>query len=467
VAAGWSVRLGFWGAMRIVRALLYRAIFFSFGAACLFLIGCTAERQYRTDPQVQNYNPGATNHTRAIVEVTTNYTVGYVEFDDQGWLYGTNRFKTQMQIDTITNRFWEELNTNGLLIVTFVHGWKHNASGSDSNVAMFHQVLNHLGLMEPKLAVKQKRPARRVVGVYVGWRGLSATMEPFQELSFWDRKDTAEQVGHGAVIELLSTLEALRTQSNRQYGSGIAGGQRMSTKLIIVGHSFGGDIVYSAVAPILTERMVENYDADGNLQTPRTVGDLVVLINPAFEAARFETVQRLAATKSFPPGTNCTLAVFTSTADWATGLAFPAGRRLSTLFETYEKHIDQPRADITAVGHYQPYINYDLQSVGPSPRAKKAAAMTNDVPASVSAEQVVAVRKQVQASANRASVTTNDLTYAFSHCKLVARTNYVRNDPVFNVAVDPNIIPDHNTIDRPVFIRFLGEFLGVFASGGE
>jgi hypothetical protein len=452
--------------MRIILAV-NRRIAFSVGAVCLFLTACTAARQYRTDEQAQVYNPSPAAHTKAIIEVAANYTVGYVEFDDQGWLYGTNRFRTQMQMDAILNRFSEELKTNGLLIVTFVHGWKHNAGGGDSNVMMFHKVLNELGAMEKWLGAKQHRPARRIAGVYVGWRGLSAKREPFEELSFWDRKNTAEQVGHGAVIELLSNLEGLRTQSNRQYKSEIAQNQRMSTKLIVVGHSFGGDIVYSAVAPILTERMVENYDADGNLQSPRTLGDLVILINPAFEAARFETVQRLATTKPFPPNTNCTLAVFTSTADWATGLAFPAGRRLSTLFETYEKHIDQAKANVTAVGHYQPYINYDLKTIDRSSNATTSASMTNEVSRSASADQVVSVRKQVQARAQRSTATSSGSTYTFSHCQLLARPYCVRNDPVFNVAVDPNIIPSHDTIDRPVFIRFLSEFLAVFASGGE
>src|SRR5208282_2704500 len=98
------------------------------------------------------------------IEVSTYFTVGYVEFDDQGWLYGTNRFKTRMQIDTVINDFSEELKTNGLLIVTFVHGWKHNASSADSNVVMLHKVLNELGGMERWLSKKQDRPARRIVG---------------------------------------------------------------------------------------------------------------------------------------------------------------------------------------------------------------------------------------------------------------------------------------------------------------
>jgi len=251
--------------MRAMHDHLKRTIPCLVGAAGLLLADCTAERQYRTSEQAQAYDPSPTNHSKAILEVATNYTAGFVEFDDQGWLYGTNRTRTQMQIRTVINRFSEELQSSGLLIVTFMHGWKHNASSDDSNVAMFHKVLNELGVMEQWLSARQHRAARRIVGVYAGWRGLSATLEPFEELSFWDRKSTAERVGHGAVIELLSELEALRTQSNRQHSGAITNHQRMSTKLIIVGHSFGGDIVYSAAAPILTERMVENYDAEGNL----------------------------------------------------------------------------------------------------------------------------------------------------------------------------------------------------------
>src|SRR5208283_3265969 len=120
---------------------------------------------------------------------------------------------------------------------------------------MMRLVLREIAAMEQKLSEGEKRPTRRVAGVYIGWRGLSEKVEPFEELSFWGRKNTAETVGHGAVVQLLTTLENLKKQSNTKYSVEIAGHQRMSTKLIIIGHSFGGDIVYSATAPVLAERM--------------------------------------------------------------------------------------------------------------------------------------------------------------------------------------------------------------------
>ncbi len=424
-------------------------------ALSAFLFGCESPKQFRTDYQT-GVNPNPTN-SNYVVEQTKDYTLGFVEFDDQGWLWN------QKQIDTVTAKFSEEMQTQGLLIVTFVHGWKHNADTQDGNVKMMRLVLHDIAGMEQLLSQKENRPARRVAGVYIGWRGLSKNIQPFEDFSFWGRKSTAETVGHGAVVQLLTTLESLKNQSNKKYGGEIANRQRMSTKLIIVGHSFGGDIVYSATAPVLAERMVENVDTNGSPQIPKSLGDMVVLINPAFEAARFETIQRLAAAEKFPSGNNCILAVFTSKTDDATKIAFPLGRKVSTLFDTYPKEQQgQGQANVTAVGHYTPYIGYDLKPLDSAPKEITQMATTNEMPVQTSTERIIALKqKRHRVMAN---ATAEDLTYRFTHTELVPRTNCVANDPVFVIAVDPRIIPDHNTIDRGIFIRFLGEFLFTFSN---
>jgi hypothetical protein len=56
------------------------------------------------------------------------------------------------------------------------------------------------------------------------------------------------------------------------------------------------------------------------------------------------------------------------------------------------------------------------------------------------------------------------VVFAFSQCELSPTTNCVPASPIFNVAVDPKMIPDHGTIDRWVFIKFLSEFLSAFSS---
>jgi hypothetical protein len=436
-----------------MKTALCRVSFLIVVSALLF--GCESAKQYRTDYHT-GINPNPTN-SDYVVEQTKSYTLGFVEFDDQGWLWN------QKQIDTVTAQFSDELKSQGLLIVTFVHGWKHNADSQDGNVQMMRTVLNDIAKMERLLSQKENRPARRITGVYIGWRGLSENIQPLEDFSFWGRKSTAETVGHGAVVQLLATLESLKNQSNAKYSSAITNHQRMSTKLIIVGHSFGGDIVYSATAPVLAERMVENVDTNGSPQLPKSLGDMVILINPAFEAARFETIQRLAATEKFPAGNNCILAVFTSKTDDATKIAFPLGRKVSTLFDIYPKEQSgQGQANVTAVGHYTPYISYDLKPLDTAPKKITQMATTNEVAVQTSTDKIISL-KQKRRGVSRNS-TAEDLTSRFTHTELVPRTNCVANDPVFVVAVDPRIIPDHNTIDRGIFIRFLGEFLFTFSS---
>src|SRR5215472_8482493 len=158
-------------------------------AICALGTGCTSVKQYRTGVEPIHYSHFSHTHSPLtnILEVATNYTLGFVEFDDQGWLYGTTGTNNQLQIDLVSKSIQSEMATNPLLIVVFVHGWKHNASGDDGNVEMFHSILERLGRLEHARSAKEKANHRRVFGVYVGWRGLSATWEPFKEMSFFSR----------------------------------------------------------------------------------------------------------------------------------------------------------------------------------------------------------------------------------------------------------------------------------------
>jgi hypothetical protein len=449
--------------MKTAKAERGRFYFFLF--AFVLTVGCTAVKEYRTGVEPIYYDhydqqtPLAGKDLTNVIEVATNYTLGFVEFDDQGWLYDAKKTAGRSQIDIVTQRISQELQTNGVLLVVFIHGWKHNARWDDENVAMFHNVLQKLGNIE----LQEPKPARRVFGVYVGWRGLSMTTPVLYDLSFFGRKSTAERVGHGAVIQLLSDLEALRDESNLTNAATIAANERASTKLITMGHSFGGDVLYSASAPVLTERMEENYDGEGNERPPNSLGDLVVLINPAFEAARFETLQRLG--KAINPSlqnTNCTLAVFTSTGDSATGFWFPVGRDVSTVFQRYSDRHAQRAANIAAVGHYTPYINYDLKPMKQDAGEKIAEAhvkpKTEDYLSTIKA-----VKEQMRTNWLR-----GDRPYDFtnSNCRLIP-TNCTAGDPVFNVRVSPAIIPNHDDIDTTNFQAFLVDFFSTFAHGGK
>src|SRR5205809_6163622 len=82
------------------------------------LSGCTRLQQYRTDLTPAG---GDEKCQTCAIEQNPYYVLGFVEFDDQGWLW------QRRQLNAVIERIAEEEKTRRLLIVTFVHGWKHNA----------------------------------------------------------------------------------------------------------------------------------------------------------------------------------------------------------------------------------------------------------------------------------------------------------------------------------------------------
>lgn len=450
---------------------------------CLIVLwaGCTGLKQYRTDDRACDGTTSNAACRASSIELTTNYLLGLVEFDDQGWLWN------RKQMDAVLDSLASEDSTNGLLIMVYVHGWKHNAAWDDDNVAMFRTNLTELAEMERQLSRDGGGKPRRVAGVYVGWRGLSSNIGVFSQLSFWDRKNTAHEVGRGGVTELYSRLEDLRNNSRvlhaREPG-------RKQTQLIIIGHSFGGALTYSALAPLLVERAVQS-SSNQSVGTVKGFGDLVVLINPAFEAARFEVLYNITTNRHwYSTNQPVNLVIFTSKSDNATKFWFKLGRRSSTLFEKY-RDSDQKNANQTAIGHDAPFITHDLVYLTnnplfapatntaakpkPSPKPKrnptvKSRAYTGHLTVSNSVAQVRSLETQIQRHRETTKEQMPDRSYEFSHARLVPREDHgkpILHMPVFNVSVDKQIIPDHGTIDTEEFLTVLREFVAAFTAQGS
>ena len=93
---------------------------------------------------------------------------------------------------------------------------------------------------------------RRVVGVYVGWRGGTIRTRGVKQLTFWGRKHTAHVVGdNGAVTAVIERLRAMVDKSRHSQGAGPSKSAFDTTSLVFVGHSFGAALLYSAVATSL------------------------------------------------------------------------------------------------------------------------------------------------------------------------------------------------------------------------
>ena len=291
---------------------------------------------------------------RHSVEVHPDYTLAFVEFDDQGMLWN------RAQIALLKRTLEEESSRAGAIsIVLFAHGWKHNAGVCDTNVCCYRTMLGSLAKdMQAMERLSNRRvPAARPVGVYVGWRGLSQKVKPLTTLTFWARKRVAERIGGGELVELLTALDRFVSRKN-------SSGPRTAS-LTILGHSFGGTAVYTALANVLKARLVDarvrRELGEPDARVIPGYGDLVLLVNPAFEASLYAPIRELLSDfgpfSPFQPPILITLASETDTPNrtW-----FKLGRTLDTLSQKGGARLP-PGSIVTAVGSYDPYITHRLR----------------------------------------------------------------------------------------------------------
>ncbi len=408
---------------------------FSLGLLVL-LSACAGNVQYRTDyAPCQDVDPENSCANSALqVALSPNqrdevdYLLGFVEFDDQGQLFDRNQFQQ------LEDRLILEAQTHNLIMVAFVHGWKHNARPGDENIRQFRKILAKLAEAEKKLSPQP----RKVVGIYLGWRGLSFHLGPLANLTFWDRKKTAHKIGHGGAIEVFARLEGIRNVEHKLD----EGTQGRPTRFVIVGHSFGGALVHSALSQVLMERFI---DIEGKATSPREFSDLVVLINPAFEAMQYATLKAMADDRTYFAGQKPILAVLTSEADQATKIAFPVGRAFSTFWEK-ERDQAQESANRTAIGHYAPFQTHYLDWM-PWPEA------TTEAEVNVQAESI----RRTLAEATAEWEAQQNISFPGSELRHLSQTHHL--NPYLNIYVNKKIIQGHNAIYADRLVEFLRHFI--------
>jgi hypothetical protein len=323
----------------------------------ILLAGCTRNAQIRTDLKDCPISSTGQSPPRCLVknsiETYPTYSLSFVEFDDQGWLYDPAQMIRTM------HRLEREARNNEVLLVVFVHGWRHNASFDDDNVKTFRETLKLLAKPSP---LPSSEPPRKVFGVYVGWRGRSLQgSTPWELLSFYGRKTAADHVAKGSVRELFARLREFANHHKRK------GADHKKVKFLIVGHSFGGLAVYSALSEFLMESAVASPEQDTKrFLTP--FADLVVLVNPAFEAVRYEPLHQIARHRGYAPGQPPVFVSLTTDNDWATRYAFPFGRWINSLTQNERGDARQKEANKNTLGHVERYRTHRLTTCNETPR---------------------------------------------------------------------------------------------------
>lgn len=395
------------------------------------------------------------------IERYPGLTLGFIELSDDGHI------EDEAQKEQVFEMVRQIASEKGAIIMTFVHGWHHGASVCDSNVACFRNVLQGISDDPDRL---NKGP---VIGLYLGWRGEASRF--LQGATFYNRKRTAHRIGEEAGSRILLELADLENEVNAELDQKHSSG---FVTMLTVGHSFGGALVFSAVDNALASEW-HGRDGVGPLAGPdgiktkrRELGDLVLLINPAFEADRYRLFDEdLSLPGRYEP--ECPILVtVASQGDAAVGTAFPAGRFLWLLWHPWRwSHF---RAELTGAGHYSPQWTHELRYDGPPATAKKEPGSCGCPFASP--EEIrklrVAVDEAVRATpstdggpcAALRALDANGLQGSLPDgIRLTeVRPKWDRSSPYLVMHANANLIPGHSDIYSPSFVKFLLTYLNFY-----
>lgn len=210
----------------------------------------------------------------SVNKLSNSYKLTFLEFDEN-----KNDLLDIKQLNNIKNLL--SSNKPKFLIV-FVHGWRHDANYDNRDIKRFKLLLAY-----SRKFMNQREEYKNfdLVGLYAAWRGKSVK-EPNNEFlgtitalpTFWKRKQVSDQLGKVLIENLRSIEDSLGKNSQ-------------SNKMLIVGHSMGGNMLMVGLKNQAIER-IKQYPIATKQQFEPLLGDLVVLINPASEASNWIDIQK-------------------------------------------------------------------------------------------------------------------------------------------------------------------------------
>jgi hypothetical protein len=229
--------------------------------------------------------------------------------------------------------------------------------------------------------------------------------------------------------------------------------------MMMIGHSFGGWILYNAVAGSLIESLTHEADTGDPSSVNLRFADMIVLLNPAFEASRYTPLHRIATTVRYQRYQAPLLVAVTSTTDWATRRAFPVGRFFNSIFE---RTVNEEENDATkyTMGHMTSYLTHELTNGGQQPAECVGWQSLRGI------ENAEARRNQAVRNLNAEKANTDSfpgMRHALDdHWKRTfcggARLEHVKHYPnsvIWNVRADQTIMDGHNDITNPKLVDFI------------
>jgi len=460
------------------------------------LLGCSNfhHRAYRLDhPQIQ----------------AEKYVLNFVEADDEGWFWAPTQAAAALRSVA------ESAQSRDTIVLVFIHGWHHSAACCDDNVEGFKAVLERLYdevRINPMFAAARKQVHRitgatddyRVIGIYIGWRG-SSLPGWLDYLTFWGRKSAAKRVGEMDLSEFMARLQSLYSEHNTP-----APPQGPASKtylgLVSVGHSFGSQVLIRAVAGNLEHelegrgaastylRQTDNPPVVDLKRPAQGYGDLILLINPAVEAAAYERLFMLSRRFSYPKEQTPLLFTVSADNDRPRHKLFEWGRVAGEVF-TSTPHKSDPRermGERKALGVYgdprtrppDPEVQLthtltpsdpDVKLVGynethtPEPYCEQAGpctckfyrwSMEPKKTLSDSLSSTASTDAEIAALEEKVSVYDFSTATAFANVSLDPLPGGIPYQPMIMASAPPNIIDGHNGMFSQPLLDFLTKYLG-------
>ena len=278
-------------------------------------------------------------------------------------------------------------------------------------------------------------------------------------LTFWTRKQAAHKNGRGDLDELLVHEGDLK----RRLTALEPPDKRYGTRLVVIGHSFGGAIVFSALDNILKKNTLESIvpfqHGESNEVGVIRAGDtdLVVLLNPALETLLYSgLVEATTNCTQFNLYQNTVLMTIAAQNDSATGVDFPVGQFFPTLLQNFKPNSDERVMNKTALGHYEPFFDYRLTGIGHTNSEAATASDKEDSDIEISRRRRAPLPALSEGLLAQMGVFTNRQWNLFPY---PGNPPSRERAPFLVISATPDIVDNHTGIWGNALVDFLRDFI--------
>jgi hypothetical protein len=235
---------------------------------------------------------------------------------------------------------------------------------------------------------------------------------------------------------------------------------KRNVQMLPIGHSFGGLITYRGMS---SEFIGHAVAAHKDAFIGRT-GGLVVIVNPAFEGARYEPLHLASERISTFKDTQLpAVIVAQSRADLPTRYVFPIARWFNTIFERIGMPEAQRDSAVLAIGHNDRYRTHKLMRCDPSDtECNKACPVPDDAKGLDEANQVIHAEAELMKKLGDRGI-LGDTVHLCGGIKLQRDRAYPsrqqdvetqRRNPFLVVWTDKDVMSGHNDIFSESFVSF-------------